>query len=215
MAVTETLHYITARATGNRYTMESGMRRQQGLTNKCSLAWKLPAIFGAKVAQEDSGVFRRIPLEAAGRLYTSPMPFGAYDKGNRLLRLYKQYRIDHVLILATDEEMKRKTRRNLPALYDKAGIGHSRYAIVDFQSPSMQMLYDMVAEGVNRLNRQRLAVHCHAGVGRTAVAVCGIVMAQTLRTAIQAMAYVQQHMTVNMTSEQKRLVERFQFDALM
>ena len=55
------------------------------------------------LGRQYSGVFRTIPLPCAGQLYASPMPFGAYDPGNRLLRIYKQFKINHVFMLVTDE----------------------------------------------------------------------------------------------------------------
>ena len=45
-------------------------------------------LFGQK---EDTCV--RIPLDVKGRLFCSPMPFGPYDPGNALLKIYKQRKI--------------------------------------------------------------------------------------------------------------------------
>jgi len=68
------------------------------------------------VGPRDDGVFRRIPLLSSGQLFASPMPFGAYDRGNRILKIYKRKGIDHVIMLVTEEELEEKARRDLKRL---------------------------------------------------------------------------------------------------
>lgn len=61
-----------------------------------------------RAADNTHGIFRQVPLTVKGRLYVSPMPFGAYDTGNRVLKLYKENKINHVFLIATDEEIRKK-----------------------------------------------------------------------------------------------------------
>ena len=70
----------------------------------------------------DDNLFREIPLSVNGKLFVSPMPFGAYDRGNRLLKIYQRNRVDHVFILVTDDELKKKARRNLLDQYKSAAL---------------------------------------------------------------------------------------------
>ncbi|MGA1864448.1 MAG: dual specificity protein phosphatase family protein [bacterium] len=159
---------------------------------------------------QDSGIFRQILLNAPGKLYTSPMPFGAYDYGNRLLNIYKKNKIQHVFLLVTDTELKKKARRDLLKLYAKNDISYSRYVIHDLQAPSIEVINDLVQEAVERLKTQRVIIHCHAGVGRTSVAVCCIVIAVEGFTVDKAIEYVCKNMSVNITSEQKYLIQQFE-----
>jgi hypothetical protein len=48
-------------------------------------------IFAFLSGNPDEGIFRRIPLQSSRHLYTSPMPFGAYDRENRLIKVYKRH----------------------------------------------------------------------------------------------------------------------------
>ena len=159
--------------------------------------------------EHDSGIFREIPLSVKGKLYASPMPFGAYDPRNRLLKLYKNNKINHVYSLVTDEELRKKARRNIFKRYDQAGITCSRHVIHDFQAPSLDVLHDLVMDACERLQQQRVVVHCHAGVGRTAVAASAIVLAVEGFTPEEAIDHIKKHMTVNITSEQKTLVKKY------
>ena len=81
-------------------------------------------IFKDLFHDHDSGVFRQIPLNTPGRLYTSPMPFGAYDYGSRLLKIYKKNKIEHVLMLVTDTELFSQIfdSRQVDKKYMKTGI---------------------------------------------------------------------------------------------
>jgi len=161
--------------------------------------------------KREGGIFREIPLDSRGRLYTSPMPSGAYDRGIGLLRIYGKHRINHVFPLVTDGELEKKARLKLLGEYEKRGITFSRYIIGDYQAPSQETLKALVEEAVQRLNRgERVAVHCHAGVGRTSLAVACIVMAVNHMNADEAVAHVKDHMIVNITNEQTRRIREFE-----
>ena len=162
-----------------------------------------------RVVHDADGIFRHIPLHSKGRLHVSPMPFGAYDTGNRVLALYRQNKVAHVYVLATDEEIKRKARRDLVRDYEKIGAGCTQLPIVDMTAPDVTALREVVADAVTRLSNTNIAVHCHAGVGRTSVFACCVVQAVEKITPEQSIAFVKNHMEVNMTSEQKSVVMRF------
>ena len=163
------------------------------------------------VPNEDEGLFRRIPLSLPGELYVSPMPFGAYDPGNLVFKIYLRNKIDHVFVLVTDAELARKARRDLLKKYETARIQYSRFVLKDWMAPSMETVHEMVAAAETMLRqRLRLAVHCHAGVGRTAIAVCCIAMSIEGWSAEEAMANVCRYMTINITDEQKRFIKKYE-----
>ncbi len=160
--------------------------------------------------RKDSGIFREIPTGLSGKLFTSPMPFGAYDKGNRLIKAYHRHGVSHVFSLVTDAEVEKKARKNIFKEYASAGIGCSRYVIQDFQAPEIKLMQDLVAEGVDRLRKgEKIIIHCHAGVGRTAVAAACIYMKVKNCSADSAIDHVKADMMVNLTAEQKRLIHLF------
>jgi protein-tyrosine phosphatase len=173
------------------------------------LAGAVVSFFDRVFGHPDDGVFRRIPLESPGHLYTSPMPFGAYDRGNRILAIYRKHLIDHVIMLVTDEELDNKARRDLRKQYAAHGIPFSQFPFRDFHAPSLDAVEHVVEEASSRLGTQRIAVHCHAGVGRTAVAVSCIVMERDGLGPDEAITHVKNSMMVRMTTEQVELVRAF------
>lgn len=152
----------------------------------------------------------RIPLDVKGKLYVSPMPFGPYDPGNALLKVYKQQHIQFVVMLVTDVELARKAKRNVLEIYKKNGIEPIRFPFADYTSPDLHQISKTVDRVSGYLRAgANVAVHCNAGVGRTGVMTCCIVRDIMRIPAQEAIDYVKQFMQTNMTDEQMRLVGRF------
>jgi len=166
-------------------------------------------LFHYRNVSSESGIFRQIPLNVKGRLYVSPMPFGAYDTRNQLMGLYREYKIEHVYIIATDDEIKRKAKRDIRQDYQKIGSTFSQLPIQDMTAPDLNQIREIVIDAVTRLQKSRVAIHCHAGVGRTSVLTCCVVQCIQQIDADASIAYVKKHMDVNMTAEQMSAVRRY------
>lgn len=152
----------------------------------------------------------RIPLECKGKLYVSPMPYGPYDPGNALMKIYKQHHIKFVVMLVTDDELAKKAKRDVLAIYKKNGIEPIRFPFKDYTSPEPHRFAKVVDRVAGYLRAgANIAVHCNAGVGRTGVMACCIVRDVMKMSAKEAINYVKQYMQTKMTDEQMRLVGRF------
>ncbi|MGA1529307.1 MAG: protein-tyrosine phosphatase family protein [Kiritimatiellia bacterium] len=165
--------------------------------------------FAHRSTLNDAGIFRQIPLKVRGGLYVSPMPYGAYDTENRVLKLYKDNHIGHVFIIATDDEIKKKSRKDIKKAYEFIGATYSQLAVPDMTAPSLEEMQSLAKEAIRHLRTTRVAVHCHAGVGRTSTFACCVVQKLTGMSAAKTIAYVKEHMEVNMTTEQEAVVKKF------
>lgn len=156
-------------------------------------------------------VFLRIPLEGVrGELYASPMPYGPYDKLNQLLRRYQAAGIQIAVPLVTDEEMKRKLKRDLLAAYARAGIEVIRLPITDLTSPALGDVRAFVDTVEPRLrDGGKIAVHCNAGTGRTAVVSACLASRLLQLDGRDATRYIESLMATQITASQKQVVERF------
>ncbi len=154
----------------------------------------------------DSTSFSLIPLDVEGALFVSPMPFGRYDR-EHVFRDFRAAELDRVVVLLSDEELKKRCSRNLKRLYERQGYEITQFPMVDFLQPGHTHMDELIPELVTALRQgERMAVHCHAGVGRSSVVVaciCAVVGDMDLDTCI---AFVKKNMETNITVEQKHFI---------
>jgi len=58
-----------------------------------------------------------LPLGLPGRIFRSPMPYGDFDPEGRALEAFQKHHISVVVLLAEEDEILKKTDRDLKTLY--------------------------------------------------------------------------------------------------
>jgi protein-tyrosine phosphatase len=111
-----------------------------------------------------------LPLHLPGRLYRTAMPFSVYDRRGRLVHALRGRGVSLVVVIAEAEECRQRTGRDLLAFYADTGLDVLHVPAPDFGVPEAGALRAAVARTVVALRAgTHVAVHCHAGQGRTGV----------------------------------------------
>lgn len=109
-----------------------------------------------------------LPFDLPGGVFRSPMPFGPYDLHGGVYEQFREAQIAVIVLLASDEECRQKTGRDLRAFYLQEGLEVLHLPIPDFGVPAREALEQVVQDTLAHANAGRhLVVHCSAGIGRT------------------------------------------------
>jgi len=138
-------------------------------------------LFAAESAAPPLAALTRMPfMGLQGTIYRCPMPFGKYDPEGQGLVEMKQKKVEVVVMLASDQEAREKTGRELRKLYAAKGLQVIHLPIPDYGVPERAALNAAVGQVID-LARQgkNIAVLCSAGIGRT-----GVFMAEVAKKAM-------------------------------
>lgn len=115
-----------------------------------------------------------LPLGLPGRLFRSPMPFSAFDVGERALAEFDQQGVRVVVVLAEEAECEVHASRDLLQAYAQQSLEVIHLPIPDYHAVSHDKLRTLIDEVLGHLRAGRnVAIHCRAGRGRTgALAAC-------------------------------------------
>jgi atypical dual specificity phosphatase len=148
-----------------------------------------------------------IPLGLPGKIFRSPMPFSVYDQVGQVWQLFWQNGVKTVLILTERDEYLIHARRDLPKFYRAEGLNAIHFPIPDFHAPADASKLDaMIANVIERLqNRDRIAVHCMAGIGRTGTFLACLVKRHLKMEGPLAIKYVRQYIPTALENEEQEL----------
>ena len=116
-----------------------------------------------------------LPTTLPGKIYRSAMPFSTYDPDGQLIQAYKQRGVSKIVMLTSDEESQRITGRDLRSIYDEEDFEVQYLPIPDFSTPEAEDLREAVQQVLSHSRSgEGIAIHCHAGVGRTGMFAAGL-----------------------------------------
>jgi protein-tyrosine phosphatase len=112
-----------------------------------------------------------LPYKLPGMVYRSPMPGSRlYDPAGQVLPAYRTAGVQVVVVLTPWEEVRQKSRLDLRAAYAKAGMDVIYLPTPDFGTPEEPAFRQALNEALNAARAgKNVAVHCHAGLGRTGI----------------------------------------------
>lgn len=110
-----------------------------------------------------------LPYALQGKIYRCPMPFSyVYDPAGNLLEAMKNAGVGTVVMLTSDLEATQVTGRDLRKIYESESLQVIYFPIRDFGTPEMAELHNVVDQVLKKAKKgENIAIHCHAGIGRT------------------------------------------------
>lgn len=115
------------------------------------------------------GPLTELPYGLAGKIFRSPMPDSVlFDMDHRVLPAYEKSGVDMVVMLTSEEEAIANRGGSLLQTYNELGLEAIYAPTRDFCAPEEIIFRSALGEVLPAAESGRIiAIHCHAGVGRT------------------------------------------------
>jgi protein-tyrosine phosphatase len=110
-----------------------------------------------------------LPYDLPGKVYRSPLPFSwLFDPDHEIMNLYRQVGVETIVMLTPIYETKDLTGRDMGVYYEEQGYDVIYTPVEDFSVPEPGLFEKTVPKALAAVRAGKtLAVHCHAGIGRT------------------------------------------------
>ena len=118
-------------------------------------------------------------LKGMARFYRSILPTGSYDRlEDRALQKWRNHRFTHIVSLLPAQELHKKTSTSPAAYWSEVQDAVPRASLLAFPLEKAVLLrrgwfhdlsktLDKLVQSLNKRPRNRVVVHCSAGIGRT------------------------------------------------
>lgn len=151
-------------------------------------------------------LFSELPFGAAGRVFRSPTPGSQmFDPQDQVLDLYMANNVNTVVVLNSEEEHLRYSGKDLLERYAQAGLSVIYAPVADFSAPQSGHWDQALQAAISEVQRgQNLAIHCHAGVGRTGM-FAAMMAHELLNTdGKESIAWVRRHIPYAIDTDYQR-----------
>jgi len=155
-----------------------------------------------------------LPFGLKGQIYRSSMPFRPmFDPDKHILGAYLDAGIELVVMLAEDAEVKELTGRDLKETYRQHGMSVIHAPIRDFSAPEPHDLQSPIQKTLDAAREGKtIAIHCHAGWGRTGIFAACLAKVVFDMTAEEAVLWLRHFIPRAVESqEQYQFVRDFEF----
>ncbi|MBG0771868.1 MAG: dual specificity protein phosphatase family protein [Anaerolineaceae bacterium] len=159
-------------------------------------------------------ILTELPYHLPGKVYRSPMPYSRmFDPDYRVMRAYRKSGINVVVVLTSWEEILFKAGVDLKKEYAQAGMDVIYLPTPDFGTPDPEPFRDALGEALEAAKLgKNVAIHCHAGLGRTGIFAACLAKAVLNLDGEQAYNWVRESITGAVENQdQIDFIENFDF----
>jgi protein-tyrosine phosphatase len=152
--------------------------------------------------------FTILPFDFSGKVYRSAMPYSAYDPDGALIQAYLDSDISNVVVLSGISETRQVSGRDLEEMYRNLGIKVLPLPIEDYGVADLDEVRETISEILSRVQTgENVAIHCHAGIGRTGMLVACLVKIGLGYSPEESIQWVREHIPGAIeVPEQEKLV---------